>query len=131
MGDIPHGWACAELMLLVRDILFFEAAEDTDDPHLWIAPGVMPHWFSTATTVGVRDAPTIFGGPFGYTLAHDEAARTLELRILEAPPRAVRYALMCRFGTVGNALSDAGAVTIDDRTVWFPHGTTRATIRYA
>lgn len=43
MGDIAHGWACAELMMLVRDILFFEAAEDRD-PHICIAPGVTPHW---------------------------------------------------------------------------------------
>lgn len=36
MGEIPHGWACAELMLPVRDILFFEAAEDSD-PHIFLA----------------------------------------------------------------------------------------------
>jgi hypothetical protein len=25
MGDIPHGWAAAEFLLLLREILFFEA----------------------------------------------------------------------------------------------------------
>jgi hypothetical protein len=42
MGDIPHGWACAEFLLLLRDILFFEADED-GDAHIYVAPGVMPH----------------------------------------------------------------------------------------
>lgn len=130
MGDIPHGWACAELLLLLRDCLFFEAAEDGDDPHLWIAPGVMPDWLNARATVGVRDATTIFGGPFGYTLELDRAASTFELRILQAPPRPIRYAFNCRWGAIASALGDAGPISVVGTTLWLPRGTTRATIRY-
>ena len=62
MGDIPHGWACAELMLLVRDILFYEVDED-HDPHLYLAPGVMPHWLTGGGSVGVEAAPDHPGRP--------------------------------------------------------------------
>jgi hypothetical protein len=43
MGDIPHGWACAEFSMLLRDILLFEADED-GDRQLHLAAGVLPHW---------------------------------------------------------------------------------------
>ena len=69
MGDIPHGWACAEFMMLLRDILFFEADED-GDAHIYIAPGVMPHWLGDGESIGVADAATIFGQNFGYRLTH-------------------------------------------------------------
>ena len=51
MGDIPHGWAAAELITLVRDILFFEADEDRDST-IFIGPGLMPHWIRGAGTRG-------------------------------------------------------------------------------
>ncbi len=56
-GDIPHGWACAEFLLLLRDILFFESEEDAD-AHLWIAPGVPAHWMGDGQAVVVNGAPT-------------------------------------------------------------------------
>ncbi len=66
MGDIPHGWACAEFMMLMRDILFFEADEDQDGK-IFIAPGIMPHWLESGNRmITVKQAPTIFGGSFGY-----------------------------------------------------------------
>jgi hypothetical protein len=75
-SDIPHGWAAAEFTLLLRDILFFEAGED-DDPHIYLAPGVMPAWLrgNGGHTVSVSQAPTVFGSTFGYTLRHDQAAQ--------------------------------------------------------
>src|SRR5215208_5543994 len=79
MGDIPHGWA-AEFKLLLRDILFFEADED-GDPHVYLAPGVRPHWIGDGESIGVTDAPTIFGGHFGYQLLHDAQEKLVDLEI--------------------------------------------------
>src|SRR5690606_11186993 len=78
MGDMPHGWACAELMLLLRDILFFVAAEDSD-PHIFLAPGVMQHWLGDVGTIEIKEAPTIFGDLFGFRLKHDAIARQVKI----------------------------------------------------
>lgn len=131
MGDIPHGWACAELMLLVRDILCFEVAED-DDPHLYLAAGVMPHWLQGAgRQVGIENAPSTLGGKLSYTLEHDPAARTLTLTIEEAPAREPWYVLPCRLGNVVSVECDAGgAVEVRGQDVLLPRGTRAAMIRY-
>jgi hypothetical protein len=130
MGDIPHGWACAELILLLRDILFFEIAEDSD-PHVYLAAGVMPHWLAGGGSVSVADAPTIFGGPLSYTLTHDAGAKRLTITISATPPGSPWYIYPCRYGDVISATSDAGTAQISGREVTLPAGTTSATIRYA
>ncbi|MFJ9038456.1 hypothetical protein ACIRF8_17910 [Streptomyces sp. NPDC102406] len=131
MGDIPHGWAAAEYLLLVRDILFFEADEDRD-PHLYIAPGVRPHWVADAQPVAVLDAPTLFGEPFGYRLAHDAGARRVSVRI-ESAPQGVRFVYPCRFGPVRAVVADGRALEVpgpgDDVRV--PAGTREFTVTYA
>lgn len=129
MGDIPHGWACAELLLLLRDILFFEADED-GSPHIYLAPGVMPHWLAGGGSVGVSEAPTIFGGPFGYRLDHDAGARQVTISITRTPPGSPWYIYPCRFGDVATATSNAGGAQVVGGSVHLPAGTTQATIRY-
>jgi hypothetical protein len=130
MGDIPHGWACAELILLLRDILFFEVAED-NDPHIYLAAGVMPHWLAGGGTIGVADAPTIFGGTLGFSLTHDAAAKKVTITLSATPPGNPWYIYPCRFGEVTSASSDAGAAQINGREVHLPAGTTAAAITYA
>ncbi|MEV3859046.1 hypothetical protein AB0J38_32615 [Streptomyces sp. NPDC050095] len=131
MGDIPHGWAAAEYLLLIRDILFFEADEDRD-PHLYIAPGVRPHWLADAQPVAVEDAPTLFGQPFGYRLTHDAGAHRVNVRIQTAPD-GVRFVYPCRFGTVVSAVADGHDLDVtgfgDD--VHVPAGTREFTVTYA
>jgi hypothetical protein len=130
MGDIPHGWAAAEFNLLLRDILFFEADED-GAPHIYLAPGVPAHWVDDGQTIGVAHAPTILGGVFGYTLTHQQSARTVHIRITQAPPRSVPYVYRCRFGAIASAQADGVAIAASGDTVWLPAGTVVATIRYA
>ena len=130
MGDIPHGWACAEFNLLMRDILFFEAAEDSS-PHIFVAPGVMPHWLAGGGSIGIAQAPTIFSGAFGYRLTHDAAAKRVTIDISQAPPGGVRYVYTCRFGNVVSATSNVGTPTVVDRDIQFAAGTTHATVQYA
>lgn len=131
MGDIPHGWACAEYLMLLRDILFFEAGEDGPEPHIYIAPGVMPHWLEDGERVAVSGAPTIFGVPFGYRLEIDRSSRTVEIEILEPAPSHVHYVYPCRFGRgVDSARANGQPVPVSGREVRLPPGTTRARVRY-
>jgi hypothetical protein len=131
MGDIPHGWAAAEFLLLLRDLLFFESDED-GDPHVYLAPGVPPHWVGDGQAIGVSNAPTVFGGPFGYTLTHRQAGREVEIRITQPPPRPIKFVYRCRFGPrITAAEADGNTITPDGDTVWLPAGTVVATVRYA
>ncbi|HEX5200876.1 hypothetical protein ACFQS1_26380 [Paractinoplanes rhizophilus] len=130
MGDMPHGWAAAEFMLLLREMLFFEAGED-DARELYIAPGVLPRWLrgDGGHSVTVADAATTYGTPFGYTLNHDEANRILRIDITQAVP-GVTYVYPCRLGVVTDAAADGVAVPAAGGDVRLPAGTRRAEIRY-
>ena len=130
MGDIPHGWASAELILLLRDILFFEAGEDSGSPHIYLAPGVMPHWLADGDSIGVAAAPTALGGSFGYRLTLDASAREVRIMISQTPAANTWYIYPCRFGQPVQATGNAGAVQIVGRDVHLPAGTTSATIGF-
>jgi hypothetical protein len=125
MVDAPDGHT-----LLLREILFFEAGED-DDPHIYLAPGVLPRWLrgDGGHSVHVADAPTVFGTSFGYTLHHDEAARLVTIDI-PAPIPGVRYVYPCRLGQVTAAVADNAAVPAA-ADVPLPVGTRHAEITYA
>lgn len=129
MGDIPHGWAAAELNLLLRDILFFEADED-GQPHLYLAPGVPPHWLGGGESITVSGAPTVFGRTFGFQLTHDQVARTVRIDIPD-PPAGVRYVYPCRLGTgVRSIIADGRALPVTGTDVRLPGGTTTASVVY-
>jgi hypothetical protein len=129
MGDIPHGWAAAELMWLLRDILFFEVDEDAD-PHVYLAPGVPAHWLAGDQTVTLRDAPTAFGVPFGYRLRHDPAARRVEIEITQPLPAHVRMVYPLRLGTVRQVSVDGAAIGTGGQDVAIPAGATRIAVEY-
>ena len=131
MGDMPHGWAAAEFMLLLREILFFEAGED-DIRQLYIAPGVLPRWLSGngGHSVTVTDAATTYGTAFGYTLAHDEPNKNIYIDIIQ-PVTGVTYVYPCRFGAVTAATADGAAVPVTGTDVHLPPGTAHAEISYA
>ncbi|GAA4058116.1 hypothetical protein GCM10022233_33410 [Streptomyces shaanxiensis] len=129
MSDIPHGWAAAEYLLLLRDILFFEADEDLD-PHLYIAPGVRPHWVPVGEGIAVDAAPTLFGAPFGYRLAHDPAGRTVTVDVTQAP-EGVRFVYPCRFGEVRSVAADGQELAVTGQDVRVPAGARRFSVTYA
>jgi hypothetical protein len=130
MGDIPHGWACAEFLFLLRDILFFECNED-GGAQIFLAPGVMPHWLDDGEMIGVADAPTVFGRPFGYRLTHQRNARRVEINITQPPPPHVRLVYPCRFGAgVESATAHGVPLPVSGRDVQLPAGTTQATVVY-
>lgn len=133
MGDIPHGWACAEYIMLMRDILFFEADEDGSGK-IYIAPGILPHWLESGNgTVSVRQAPTIFGGTFGYTLTSSTQAKIIDIKIDEFPDESVGYVYRCPFGsTVTSAVIERSnlVAVIDGQHVYIPAGASHVSIRY-
>ena len=129
MGDIPHGWACAEFIMLMRDILFFEADED-GNPHIYLAAGVMPHWLGDGQSVNVSNAPTIFGTQFGYKLTHNQTAKTVEIQILQPPPGNVGFVYPCHFGDVRSVTVNGNSVPITGTEVHLPAATQQATITY-
>ena len=53
---MPHGWAIAELWLLMRDCLAFE-----NDQHLVLLSGVPPAWFTHEGGIRIEGLPTYFG----------------------------------------------------------------------
>ncbi|MCX7109182.1 MAG: hypothetical protein WCI11_01165 [Candidatus Methylumidiphilus sp.] len=130
MGDIPHGWACAEFMLLLRDILFFESDED-GEPQIYIAPGVMPHWVKDNESIVVKNAPTVFGQEFGYRLTLHESTKQVDIQIFQPTLANVGFVYPCRFGSaVVSATVNGSAIAVSGRDVRLPKGTLQAIIKY-
>lgn len=130
MGDIPHGWACAEFMLLVRDMLLFESDED-HDPHIYLIPGIRPQWLGHGQSIRVQNARTIFGASIDFRVTHDQVARRIDIDISGGPRPEVRFTYPCRFGAgVAAASADGQPVPVDGRVVQLPAGTKKATVTY-
>lgn len=131
MGDMPHGWAAAEFMLLLREILFFEAGED-DARELYIAPGVLPRWLRGGGGQGVTvtNAATTYATAFGYDLKHDEANRRVTIHITQPVAKAT-YVYPCRLGPVTAVSTDGVSLPVDGDDVHLPAGTTLAVVNYA
>jgi hypothetical protein len=53
---MPHGWAIAELWLLMRDCLVFE-----DNQRLVLLSGIPPRWFTHKDGIVIKNLPTYFG----------------------------------------------------------------------
>lgn len=53
---MPHGWAIAEMWLLLRDCLVYEGED-----RLHLLPGVPPEWFTGDQAMAVENLPTYFG----------------------------------------------------------------------
>lgn len=128
MGDIPHGWAAAEFLLLLRDMLMFEADED-GDPHIYLAAGILPHWVDDGETVGVRNASTVFAAPLSYRLTLDRTARRVQILIDEAPA-GVRFIYPCRFGEVASAEADGSPIPSDGTHIFIPAGVKAVAVAY-
>ncbi|GAG01045.1 unnamed protein product, partial [marine sediment metagenome] len=129
MGDMPHGWACAEFILLLRDILFFEADEDAD-PHILLLPGIRPSWFPPGEKIRVQRARTCFAGLLDLEARHHGETRTIELD-LSGPRADVRYEFHCRFDSgVAAAVADGRALPVDGPVVRLPPGTRTARVSY-
>ena len=74
---MPHGWAIAEVWLLMRDSLFFETEDE-----LVLLAGIPEEWFRDPKGITVENAPTAFG-VFSFTLQ----SGMLSIQGKEKPPK--------------------------------------------
>ncbi|MBM4094736.1 MAG: hypothetical protein FJ276_35815 [Planctomycetes bacterium] len=88
---MPHGWAIAEVWLLMRDCLVFE-----DRGRLILLSGVDPSWLTHADGVTVKNLPSYYGpldlewrpGPDGCVLAIGGRAKPPQGFVLRLPAQA-------------------------------------------
>jgi hypothetical protein len=86
LGDMPHSWAAAELISLLRDVIVSE-----QDGVLLVNPGSPASWLEAGKHIQLRDAPTEYG-PVSVSLVRDAAASgddqpDLTIQLDGAPPR--------------------------------------------
>jgi hypothetical protein len=77
-GDMPHNWASAEFIRLVRNLLVFERGETLD-----LLPGLPQEWLIPGAELYLERTPTRFG-PVTLRLTVDENRR-FELSIASDP----------------------------------------------
>jgi len=78
---MPHGWAIAELWLLMRDCLAFEDAQ-----RLVLLSGVPPGWFTHRDGIVIKGLPTYFG-KLNLLWKLTQRGATLKLGHEVKPPR--------------------------------------------
>ncbi len=74
-GDMPEAWGPANLILLVRDMLFYE---DGDSLHL--LAGVPAAWIQPGQHLGISSAPSTLGGTVSLRLDYPQSG-TMRLHI--------------------------------------------------
>jgi hypothetical protein len=107
LGDMPHSWAAAELVSVLRDMLLNE-----QDGVLVVNSGTPEAWLDAGHHVILRDAPTQYG-PASIELLRSEApadgrAPELNIRVSGAPPRGWRVRIPANARQV--VIDDAPAV---------------------
>jgi hypothetical protein len=118
---MPHGWAVAELALLLRDSLVYE-----DEQRLVLLGGVAEGWFKDRRGIGF-DLPTHFGR-CAVRYRAGEGGATLEIAGDAAPPRG--FVLKLPPGVKARALADGRPAARNGRgEVLFPAGTQRLELR--
>ena len=79
VGDMPHGWAAAQYVLLHRNALVFE--NQTDLELCW---GVQPKWLDDDARITVKKAPTKFG-KLDFELKRSGASLLLDYKLRPEP----------------------------------------------
>ena len=122
LGDMPHSWMAAEMVLLIRDMLVREDGQA-------IAIGPMPeNWLPPGGAVSVQDFPTALGAQ-SYHLTRSADGATLQLTFSgSTPPGGYRFQVATdlaaqRYAINGGPLQDATSDTIT-----LPAGTRSMTI---
>ena len=121
-GDGHHGWAAADFLALIRNILLFE-----EDDRLVLLPVVYHRWMEAGQEIEVRDAPTEFGR-LSYRVCGetDRIVLTLEPEFRN-PPAEIEFSSPF---PVSGAVVDGVAVPVAaGSTISFGH-TSREVILY-
>lgn len=118
---MPHGWAIAEMWLLMRDALVHE-----DEDRLVLLPGVPPEWFAAEEPIVLKNLPTWFGTT-SVTYTRKDGKAELTIGGSARPPGGFLLRL---------PVSDGTGVTVDGKPIGaseagsflLPPETTRAEI---
>jgi hypothetical protein len=89
-GDMPEAWGPANLILLVRDMLFYE-----DGNSLHILAGIPASWINPGQELAILSAPTTLGGKVSLKLDYPQAGR-MHLHIestVNVPVAQIRFPL--------------------------------------
>jgi hypothetical protein len=120
---MPHGWAIAELWLLIRDSLVFE-----DRDRLVLFGGVSPDWFRGKQGMTIENLPTHFGKcSLRYTVTDNTAKLTIAG---DATPTG-GFILRMPKSTVAKASADGKPlVCADNGDIAIPNGTKQVEIGF-
>ncbi|MHC4642594.1 MAG: hypothetical protein ACYS32_13190 [Planctomycetota bacterium] len=91
---MPHGWAIAEVWLLLRDCLVIEA-----DRRLVLFSGIPPAWFTHKDGMTIKNLPTYFG-KLGIQCKPTKAGATLKLDGEAKPPKGFVLRLPASFNPI-------------------------------
>ena len=84
-GDMPEAWGPANLILLLRDMLFYE-----DGDTLQVLKGIPADWIAPGESMSIAGAPTTLGGKVSLKLEYPKAGEMrLKLDATVAVPEAV------------------------------------------
>jgi len=84
-GDMPEAWGPANLILLLRDMMFYE---DGDSLHVFA--GIPADWIAPGEKLSISSAPTTLGGKISLHLDYSGAGKmTLEFDSTVHVPRAI------------------------------------------
>jgi hypothetical protein len=82
-GDQPHGWAAADFVLLLRNMLVREQGDT-----LQLLYGIPGEWLAGGHPIEVRRAPTSLGGPVSFRVSGAAERGLVTVAVTHAPPRA-------------------------------------------
>jgi hypothetical protein len=121
---MPHGWAIAEMWLLLRDALLFE-----DGDRLVLLGGVPAEWFTGKQKMAVENLPTYFGAcSFEYVRIEGGAVLTLPGPAAPADGFTLRLPGPLK-ATV--KIGNKAAKGMRGGDFWLPPGTKRAEIAFS
>jgi hypothetical protein len=119
---IPHGWAIAELHLLLRDSLAFE-----QDERLVLLAGVPAAWFQHPEGISIAELPTYFGK---LSLSWKPSGKTVSVELAGAAPPA-GFVLRLPPGLAASAKADGKALEVaPSGDCLLPCGTPKAIVKF-
>ncbi|MGA7339981.1 MAG: hypothetical protein WBE72_18250 [Terracidiphilus sp.] len=84
-GDMPEAWGPANLILLLRDMLFYE-----DGDSLRVLAGIPAEWIRPGERIAITSAPTTLGGRVSLRLDYTQAGKMhLSFDSTVAAPQAI------------------------------------------
>jgi GH15 family glucan-1,4-alpha-glucosidase len=98
-GDMPHGWAAGQYVLLHRNALVYE-----DGEKLELCWGVQPDWLKDGAKLSVKQAPTKFG-KVQFELQRSEASLILDYKLTSAPGQATAEQVRLHIPALGGKIT--------------------------